>query len=300
MKFTKTKLALGVATAALTMAAAPVFAGSVSQHHTEVDSLQRQVNEMSSMMRSMQAELARVKGQVSNSRVESSKVQELDQWMSTVKATPVKADSKDNMVFFRGGFAHANSQRNGVSIQSDVVPFGGQTDKNSWYFGAGFDFSLDDNLFGLMDNTEVLAELMFEYKELGTTEGNVLADNNSAVTNAVLDVVTGRPPTAIAPNSRSVTVNQFSLSAAPKIKFFKGEKFRPWIIPVGFNIDVISPPSESITVLQSGMMFGVGADYNIWKSIYVGADIRYRTSFSTIDGVDADGYTAGGYLGIGF
>ncbi len=296
MKFKKTKLTLSMA-----LAAALISPQVIASNASDIQSLQRQVNEMSNMMRSMQNEIAQSKGRSGgSSNIESSKIQELEHWMQTVKATPTYTETKDDMVFFRGGFSHSNTFRNGVSIQSDVVPFGGQTDRNAWYFGAGFDFSLDDNLFGMMDRTEVIAELMFEYKKLGKTRGNVLADNNSAVTNAVLDVATGRNASAIAPNSRSVTVSQFTLAASPKIKFLKGDALRPWIIPAGFKIDVISPPSESITVLQPGMMFAVGADYNVWKSIYVGADIRYGTSFSSIDGVDTDGYTAGGYLGIGF
>ena len=92
----------------------------------------------------------------------------------------------------------------------------------------------------------------------------------------------------------------FSLSASPKVKFLKGSDFRPWIVPVGFALNVISPPSESITVLQPAMMFGAGADYRIWKNFYVGADARYNLSFNKLDGVDTDGFEAGGYLGIGF
>jgi hypothetical protein len=48
------------------------------------------------------------------------------------------------------------------------------------------------------------------------------------------------------------------------------------------------------------MMFGAGADYKIWKDIYAGADVRYHHSFDTMDGVNPDGITAGGYLGLGF
>jgi hypothetical protein len=47
-------------------------------------------------------------------------------------------------------------------------------------------------------------------------------------------------------------------------------------------------------------MFGAGADYKLWKDIYVGADARYHWTASDLDGVKTDGYTAGGYLGIGF
>jgi opacity protein-like surface antigen len=205
------------------------------------------------------------------------------------EAAPVK-ESKDNMVFFRGGYARSNRHRPGVSIMSQVVPVVAQdtADKDAWYFGAGLDFSVDDNLFGLMDNTEVLGEVMFEYKEFNdTVQGNALATNPTPL------VVAGGSP-------RNVTVNQFTLAASPKIKFLKGSDFRPWIIPVGFKMDVVSPPTESITVLNPGMMFGLGADYRVWKNIYVGADARWHQSLGRIDGVDTNGLTAGGYIGLGF
>lgn len=307
MTFKKTKLVLGIATATLTLAGAiaspeafahkktsksktyKVQKSVVSSSDSRVSALQSQVNDLASTVRSLQAQLAN-KGDGS-----SAKVQELDQWMASVKAAPVKIETKDNMVFFRGGFAHSNTHRDGVSIASDVVGTGNEAagggnwdqraDKNAWYFGAGFDFSLDDNLFGLMDDTEVLAELMFEYKELGNkVQGNALATNPTPL------VVAGGTP-------RNIMVTEFTLAASPKIKFLKGNDFRPWIIPVGFNMNVISPPSESITVLQPGMMFGLGADYKLWKNIYVGADARYHYAIGKLDGVNTDGYTAGGYLG---
>ncbi|HCU00052.1 MAG TPA: hypothetical protein DF614_08425, partial [Methylococcaceae bacterium] len=169
-------------------------------------------------------------------------------------------------------------------------------DQDAWYVGAGFDFNINDNLFGMMHGTEVLGELMFDYKQLGERKANGLT---SAVTGALL---TGTPlgDGAIAANSQTATVNALTLAASPKIKFFKGSNFRPWLIPAGLEITVISPPSDAITVLNPGMMFGAGADYKIWKDIYAGADVRYHHSFDTVDGVNSDGLTAGGYLGLGF
>ena len=198
------------------------------------------------------------------------------------------AKTKDNMVFFRGGWAHnTGAERNGISLSNPTagavgaalgVPSANSVgSRDAWYFGAGLDFSIDDNLFGLMQNTEVLGEVMFEYKEFGSRNtGNALT------------------------GGANVTVGEFTLAASPKIKFLKGSDFRPWIIPVGFNINVISPPSNSITVLQPGMMFGAGADYRVWKNIYVGLDARWHQAFSQMDGVNTNGLTAGGYIGLGF
>ena len=288
MIFKKTKLALGIASVTLAMTGA-LIAPQVSADATakKVQVLESQVNEMSSMLKQMQVELDRVRSETARP---DPQVMELNEWMVSVKSEPVKEETKDNMVFFRGGFAHSDAARNGVSIKSDVVPAGAQeqADKDGWYFGAGFDFSLNNNLFGLMDDTEVLAELMFDYREFGTNvHGNALANNPSQLAGG-----------GFAP--RDVTVTMARVSASPKIKFLKGSKFRPWIIPVGFNINIISPPSESITVLQPAMQFALGGDWNFWKNLYLGVDGRYNLSLGDLDGVDTDGFEAGGYLGIGF
>ena len=188
-------------------------------------------------------------------------------------------NNRNHMVFFRGGYAHTNDHRNGVSIQSGGLGgAGGQADRDAWYIGAGFDFNLTNDVWGLMPKTSVMSELMFEYKEYASkVQGNALP-----------------PPGA------GVNVSQFTLTAAPKIKFLEGSNFRPWIIPAGLGIHVISPPSESITVLIPGVMFGAGADYRIWKDLYVGVDARYHLTSGRNDGIKIDGVTAGGYLGVGF
>ncbi len=201
-----------------------------------------------------------------------------------------KAGRPKHMVFFRGGFTHAREKRDGSSIRSDVAPVGvqDQADRDGWYTGAGFDFNLTDDVWGLLPRTSVYAELMFEYKNFSDhVQGNALANNPTLL---VGDVV----------NPRSVTVSQFTLTASPKIKFFEGSKIRPWIIPMGFALHVVSPTTESITYLIPGVQFGAGVDYNIWKNFYVGIDGRYQLSAGKSDGVKVDGMTAGGYFGIGF
>ncbi|NOT85697.1 MAG: porin family protein [Methylococcaceae bacterium] len=285
MTLNKTNKNWGIAAATLTVVSALIapqaMAGSKAElGNSKVQALESQVNEMADMLRSMQSELDAVRNEAKQ---------------APVAAAPAPVKTKDNMVFFRGGFASMDQKRNGVSIYSDVAGSqyglpGGQADKDAWYFGAGLDFSLTDDMWGMADSTEMLAEIMFEYKEFASNvQGNALANNPT-----LLSPVNG------AVNSRNVTVNQFSLTASPKIKFMKGSDFRPWIIPVGFALHVVSPPSESITVLNPGIMFGAGADYRIWKDLYVGVDGRYHLTSSAADGVNTDGFTAGGYLGIGF
>ncbi|MFI3181469.1 MAG: porin family protein [Methylococcales bacterium] len=263
------------------------------------------VDALESQLQAMQAEIRSLRAASGHHQVDpdTAKVQELDQWMNTVKHEGHSSKGpKDNMVFFRGGYGHNNDQRGGTLDPTGTAGLAGVFpgaigDRDAWYAGAGFDFNINDNLFGIMNNTEVLGELMFDYKQLGERKVNGL---NPAVTGAVVNAagVNALLPNGV--NAQSATVNALTLAASPKIKFFKGSNFRPWLIPAGMEITVISPPSDAITVLNPGMMFGAGADYKIWKDIYAGADVRYHHSFDNVDGVNPDGITAGGYLGLGF
>lgn len=311
----KTKLVLAIATATLTMAGllvapqadakskAKKYKRSVTSSYSTSSSVQRyavpssnaRVEALEAQLQAMQYEVQSLRSQVNRPAVDpdSAKVQELDQWMNTVKAEP-KSNAKNNMVFFRGGYGHADSNRGGTldptaaGGNSGGVLNGAIGNQDAWYFGAGFDWSLNDNLFGMMSGTEVFAELMFDYKELGERAAN-------GITPAI-GAATGLPGV----NTQTATVNQLTLAASPKIKFFKGQAFRPWVVPVGFELSVISPPSDAITVLNPGMQFGLGADYKVWQNLYVGADARYHYAPDNIDGINTNGVTAGGYLGIGF
>ncbi len=272
-------------------------------HASQGMSVDSKVQALEAQLQSMQYELQALRADAANrpaatSTVQAAKVEELDQWMNTVKAKHADhADhgrKGDNMVFFRGGYLHADSLRGGTL---DPTAAGGNSGgalngaigkQDAWYFGAGFDWSLSPNLFGAMQGTELFAELMFDYKELGNNYPN-------GITPAI-GKATGLPGV----NTQTATVNQLTLAASPKIKFMKGHAFRPWLVPVGFEINVVSPPSDAITVLNPGMQFGFGADYNIWKNLFVGADARYHYAPGNIDGINTNGVTAGGYLGIGF
>ena len=175
----------------------------------------------------------------------------------------------------------------------------GVTNQDGYYIGAGFDFGLTDNVWGLLDKTDIMAELMFDYRNFGEkhfAQANPLALTVDSATQGK-PAVSGAAGTA---NTQNVTVSQFTLGASPKIKFLKGSDFRPWIIPLGLTVNVISPPSNGVTVLNPGMQFGTGAEYAIWKAIKLGVDVRYNLTGRSVDGVNTNGLTAGGYLGIGF
>ena len=173
MIFKKNKLALGIATASLTLAAAMVSpqaaAGTKSQHHAEVGSLQSQVNEMAAMMRSMQSEIARLKA--NGNTADSAKVQELEQWMASVKASPIKEGSKDHAFLVRGGWMSMNQSRGdntavaGTGFGDDLLT--SQTDEDAFYYGGAIDFNMNNDLFGMMDGVSFGIELGIEYAELG-------------------------------------------------------------------------------------------------------------------------------------
>lgn len=317
----KTKLALSIATATLTVAVALVpqqaVAGTRAQHHAEAAAMASKVDVLEAQLRAMQDEMSSLRAASAQSG-NSAKVQELDAWMQESKAKPAKV-VHDNMIFFRGGYARNDSKRNDLLTGNQFAgnALGGNvTNKDGWYVGAGFDFGLTDDVWGMMANTEVDAELMFEYKNFGAkgfknaAVSNALkaqpggqTNNNPLCTliNLAANGGTGSVTGAAGQGScDSVTVSQFTVTAAPKIKFMKGSKFRPWLIPVGLGIHVVSPPSNGVTVLNPGMMFGTGAEYALWKDIKIGADVRYHLTGRSVDGVNTNGLTAGGYLGIGF
>ncbi len=282
----------------LTMASPQVFA------HDRAKVMEQQIKMLESQLKSLREDFYRVKD---SADTEKREVEVLKQEIRDEKEELKKAHAehhemtkkhdefertvarRDRVLFFRGGYAHNLQGRNGSSIQSNVAPVGVQEagDNNGWYVGAGLDWSLTRDVWGLVPKTNVYAELMFEYKRFGASQGSALAN--------IPTTLVGAPD-----NPRSVTISQFTVSAAPKIKFMEGSDFRPWIIPAGFAVHVISPTTESITYLSPGMMFGAGFDYRIWKEFFLGADARYHETFGKTDGVNVSGLTAGAYLGIGF
>ena len=294
----KTKLVLGIAAATLTVAGAAVsqqaVAGTRAQHHAEVAAMASKVDVLEAQLRAMQDEMASLRASTGQG-ADSAKVQELDAWMQEQKTKP--AGEKKNMLYFRSGYAR-NDQRPiaTTSNTTDGLPCGGistggaigcnSSQQDGWNFGAGIDFSLDDDLFGFSPGTEVLGELDLNYVELGSFKGSVSG------------IVVGNPALGVAHASQS----QLRITAAPKIKFFKGSKLRPWIIPVGFTFNIMSPPSQLNTIshLKPGMHFGAGVDYNIWRNLYLGTDVRYNLAIDKLDGTNVNGLTAGAYLGIGF
>ncbi|UJP05183.1 MAG: porin family protein [Nitrosomonas sp.] len=272
----------------------------VKELEARLQAMQSGMQAMQNSMHLMQSELEKLKTQSTQVTQKIEHIEQAETTRETTRSTasaapvasvePERDGSKVNMVFFRGGFAHSAQHRNGLVFHSDVVPAGVQDrpDKNAWYFGAGFDWNLTKNTWGYAPGTSVLAELMFEYKDISShVQGNALA-------NMPTQLVGGGA------NPHSVSVTQLSIYASPKIKFMEGSRFRPWLIPAGFGMHIISPPGESASFFIPGVVFGGGAEYRIWKEFYAGVDARYHITGGKKDGIDVDGLTAGGYLGIGF
>ncbi len=298
---TKNKLAL--ATATLTMAGAllaPLAQAADSKAERVADAaarkteaLESQMQQMAEQMQAMQAELSRVKSSSATSATANAKVQELDQWMASVKAAPEASHSKDNLVVVRGGWSSLDHSRGAGNTQDGLAQVGTEGgilnnngNNEGYYYGGAFDFNVNNDLFGLLDDTSFAIELGVDYSSYGQGH-NVVTDG------AVVPVGTIK-------NGQTSTDARLRVSASPKIKFFHGSKFRPWLIPVGLDINVLGVPTNAVSVLSSGMQFGVGAEYDLFRGIVVGADTRYHYSTSKLDGTPVDAFTAGGYVGFKF
>jgi opacity protein-like surface antigen len=262
-----------------------------------LDDINAKMNALEFKLQAMEAENRSLRMEANHAQTQDTefvKRPEVEQIIHEQHSEKLMSSSNDNLVFFRGGYGYNLNNRLGTLENDKWLLNGNIGGHDEWYFGAGFDFSLDKDFFGLLPNTEVAAELVFDYKELGDSKLNGMT---AAVTNAAVNGADGTLP---AVNVERATVSAITLAASPKIKFFKGEKIRPWLIPAGFELTVISPPSNAITYINPGMMFAAGADYNVWRNIHAGADVRWHQAFDNVDGVNTNGLTAGGYMGIGF
>jgi outer membrane murein-binding lipoprotein Lpp len=294
MTFNKTKLTLGIAAATFSVAFMVPQAQADSSATVQAEALSAQMQQMATQMQAMQVELDRVKAAAATSAQATTKVQELDQWMASVKSTPEEASAKDNVVRVRGGWGMANNPRGNGNVAGALGANGdplvgvGNSTQSMYYYGAAFDYNINNDLFGLHDGTSFQIEFGAEYGQFA----NHTQSGLTTLSQAGITTTTG--------NSSAVQVNQIRINASPKIKFMHDSKLRPWLIPVGLDITVVSPPSGSVTVLGTGMNFGGGVDYDLWRGILVGLDGRYHYSTSSINGVNTDGFTLGGSVGFKF
>ncbi len=308
MTFTKTQLALSIAAATFSMAiAAPAVAADSKAERVadaaarKTEALESQMQQMAEQMQAMQAELNRVKTSSAKAATETAKVQELDQWMASVKSAPAASTTRDNLAAVRGGWTTLDHDR-GSNQTNPFLHKGALLSNNQnndgYYFGGFFDYNVNNDLFGLMDNTSFAIELNVEYSSFGSAPNTVSDTYVAAVTGG--GAAGNTPATNVSTDYHNATDARLRLGASPKIKFMHGSKLRPWIIPVGLDINILGVPSNAVSVLGSGMNFGAGAEYDLFKGIVLGTDVRYHWTPGTLDGVNTDGFNAGGYLGFKF
>lgn len=273
--------------------------GSATSSSSAQAALEARLEQMEAEMQALRAEVAksRAETRATEEKVEAHS-QQVQQKIAEVEE---HEDSHHDLLFFRGGYAKMEHGRGyGTQAPETLAINTDPGDNDGWYVGAGFDHNLTDNVWGLWDGAEVDGEVMFEYMNFGTATNLLVGNANLA--NLPAGAVTGTIENKI---------TQFTLTASPKIKFKGLGDFRPWIIPFGLGINVISPPSSGVTVLNPGLMLGAGAEYRIWESLYAGLDFRYQFTGGDLNfkskggavqlkGVDTDGLTTGAYLGFGF
>jgi hypothetical protein len=255
-----------------------------------------------SRISNLEAEVGDLRAQlVTQKQAEEAQSAKQAQLEAQVAQEQAKEDAKNNLVAFRGGYASLSTNRsNELLLNNNALPGSNGGNGNGWYVGGQFDWRLSDDFFGLSDGLVALdAELMFDYSNLGQS-------NNFLVT-----------ALAGAPMKNQVTM--LTLTASPKIKFnlLQG-KLRPWIMPAGLAVQVISPPSSGVTVLNPALQIGTGIEYNLLSNIWVGADFRYyftggdlnygaRTTGAgllpagiSLGQASTQGLVSGAYVGFGF
>ena len=210
------------------------------------------------------------------------------------------AEETGNEVFFRGGWASLMSNRSNelfTDVHGSSLGTGSQTDKNGYYIGAGLDLMLSRDVWGLMKGIAIVGEIGVEYKRWNSTStlntGNLGAGGCTGCTPAPLALTVQNT------NQTRTPLTMLTVNVAPKIKFMQGSRFQPWVIPIGLDFHVISPPSNSTTVLDIGVQWGAGAEYRLWKELKVGVDGRFHLA-SGATGTTNNFGTVGGYVGIGF
>ena len=187
--------------------------------------------------------------------------------------------SKGNRVFFRGGAGGLTSDRAGELITD--VHTGGNEGSRGYYIGGGAELMLTKDLWGMMDGVALVGEIGLEFKRWASSSvmnGEALVGNTA--------------PT-------KVQLTMLTASVAPKVKFRQGTDFQPWIIPAGLDLHVISPTSSQINYLDIGVQFGGGAEYRVWKELWLGVDSRFHLASNQTNTVN-NFWTAGVYGAIGF
>ncbi|MGQ0592933.1 MAG: hypothetical protein ACT4QB_09855 [Gammaproteobacteria bacterium] len=260
--------------------------------HDRIGPIEDKLRQMQREMNALQQELDRMRtGEAAqDQRMESEETrnstqhQEITDRVTKVEEAPGKRTMK-NLIFFRGGYAAYADYARGFESFTDthnvdgtgqLLGFPEQDADGAWYVGAAIEHSMTDDLWGLWKGTEALGEISLEFKNFGGENAVLVvpAAECSLLTNAASFDALEPDGGCLVTGDQNITM--FTVSASPKIKFLQGSKFRPWIIPVGLDFNVISPPSDAATYLDVGAQFGAGAEYEILPGIKFGMDARYH------------------------
>ncbi len=208
-------------------------------------------------------------------------------------AWPASAEEgTGNMVFFKGGFVGLNSDRGGEIFTDTQNALGqGRNDSNvGWYAGAGLDLVLSKDSWGMMDKTWAVGEIGLQFNRIAS----------KTVTSAVPTVTAlAGVPLGGGTTPAKTQMTMLTIDVAPKLKFMEGSKFRPWIIPIGLDFHVISPPSNQTQYLDIGVQFGIGFEYEVYKAFKIGLDGRYHLTANMTNTNNSYGQV-GPYIGISF
>lgn len=202
-------------------------------------------------------------------------------WM--MGSSAAMAEEKGNVVFFRGGYAGLTSDR-GNEVFTDVNGANGtrNNDSSGYYVGGGLDLMLSRDFWGMMNGVSALGEIGVEFKRWNS---NTVRNNTSAL--------------LMGTQTSTTQLTMLTVDISPKFKFNQFGNFVPWIIPVGLDFHVISPPSNNSNYLDVGVQFATGFEYRVWKEFKLGADARFHLASNQTSTVN-NFFTVGPYVGIGF
>lgn len=209
-------------------------------------------------------------------------------------AQPASAEEIGNMIAFKGGFMRLNSDRADNLFTDARNPLGAglNDNQNGWYVGAWLDLALSKDAWGLMNGTWAVGEIGLQFNRIAS----------KVVTNTSNIGVGTTPPAGLQVTSTTPSRQQLTMvtiDIAPKLKFMEGSAFRPWLIPVGLDIHVISPPSNQTQYLDVGVQFGAGFEWQVWKAFKLGMDARYHLT-ANMTNTSNSYFQVGPYVGIAF
>ena len=144
---------------------------------------------------------------------------------------------------------------------------------------------LTHDVWGMLKEVGIVGEIGVEFKRF----------NSKTVANSDTNGVTGVSNAGLSKEQ----ITMLTVSISPKVKFMQGSDFQPWIIPAGLDFHVISPTSSQTNYLDIGVQFGAGAEYRIWKELWLGMDGRFHLASNQTNTTNNFG-TVGAYVAIGF